>query len=130
MKLRILAAGVILAAAGTGFGCGASVASTAQLVYICQQTPCQNGQELEVFDGYGNPGFTVGEYGGVGVLGDNLTITTDVGGQFHHDMVLSFESPAAYNAHFHLPDTCTYPERWLAPLGNWHCTMAGTWKAG
>lgn len=124
---RVLAGLALLAAIGAGLGCGAAAASTPQLVYICQQVPCQNGQELEVFDGYGNPGFTVGEYGGVGVLGDNLTLSGKTRTEgFHHFVILSEQSPAGYDRLFRLPASCTPPSVWVEPGGIWKC-VAGRW---
>ena len=44
------------------------------LIYICQQAPCTNRQEFEIFDRNGAPIFSVGEYGGASVFGDDFRI--------------------------------------------------------
>jgi len=49
-------------------------AAPPQLIYMCQQAPCTNAQEFEVFDGYGAPIFSVGEYGDVGTFGTGLAV--------------------------------------------------------
>ena len=54
--------------------------SGAPLVYVCpgvqngQPQPCTNTQEFEVFDTYGYPIYSVGEFGGDGVFGANRSI--------------------------------------------------------
>lgn len=107
------------------------------LVYICQQPPCASAQEFEVFDGYGAPIMSVGEYGGLGVDGDNISVTggpgrvTQVSGNvvFWPSVVTSYESPARYLREH--PGAiqaarCMVPARWDAPGGTWKC-VSGRW---
>lgn len=47
---------------------------TQDLLQLCHALPCLNNQILEAFDGNHWPIFTVGEYGGASVLGDNFSI--------------------------------------------------------
>lgn len=66
-------------------------ASSAQLVYICQQTPCAN---FKIF-----PPSTV----------------------YRPAVTESWESPAAYDRTFRLPVSCSAPSVWIEPGGIWIC---------
>lgn len=96
-----------------------------QLVYICSQVPCADNQELEVFDTYGNPIFSVGEYGGASVFGDNFAVYAP-GNVWTPAMTVSYTSPAAYDAAHGIADSCTAPSTWMEPGGVWSC-QGSTW---
>lgn len=136
MKSRKAAvvAGIAALAAACGFGGAlAAGAATAPLVYICPDsqgtTPtCTNAQEFEVFDHNGAPIFSVPEYGGPAVFGDNLSVHgTDV---FNANTTISWESPATYYG----KKTCTQPSGgggvlWIDSASGgefWTCTQ-GVW---
>lgn len=121
-RIRGIASAVLVLA---GIGVGATGVVTAhagsrQLIYMCQQQPCKNAQEFEVFDPNGAPIFSVGEFGGDGVFGDNRNVFNrkDV---FHPALVESFTTPALYGS-----KSCAAPAVWIAPQGIWAC-KAGTW---
>ncbi len=86
-------------------------AQSPQLVYICQKVPCTNSQELEVFDNYGAPIFSVGEYGGAAVFGDNLRVYPP-GSVFNPSVTESYKPPTG---------ACVSPSIWLSPQGLWKC---------
>jgi len=100
------------------------------LVGICQQTPCTNGQELEVFDQGRAPVFSVGEYGGASVFGDNFRVwapgTSLLTGTAAD--TFSWESPGKYDHQFKLADGCTPPAMWESPQAIWACTSSHEWK--
>lgn len=95
-------------------------AATPQLVYICGQTPCTNTQELEVFDANGSPIYSVGEFGGDAVFGDNRSVFPP-NSVFHPVIVESYTDPATYAAQHKISATCTVPERWDAPTAIYVC---------
>lgn len=117
MKLAHLIAAAGLVSGGCAIGTAA--ASSPQLVYICQQQPCTNSQELQVTDPHGAPIFSVGEYGGAGVFGDNLSVYGP-GSVYAPSVVESWRSPVRAGA------SCSRPAVWIAPGGIWSC-KAGTW---
>jgi hypothetical protein len=94
-------------------------------VYVCPALPCAGGQELEVFDHNGAPIFSVGETGGAAVFGDNASVYAP-GSVTHPAVVLSWESPAAYDAKFRLPTGCVAPAIWESPADIWAC-QGGKW---
>jgi hypothetical protein len=100
------------------------------LIDICQQTPCTNRQEFETFDQNGAPIFSVGEYGGASVFGDNFRVwapgTNLVAGTAA--VTLSWESPGEYDRQFKLADGCTPPAIWESPQAIWACTSSHEWK--
>ena len=117
----------------TAPGSGASQRAHSQpqpLIDICQQAPCTNRQELEVFDQNRAPIFSVGEYGGASVFGDNLRVwapgTNLLTGTAA--VTLSWESPGKYDRQFKLADGCTPPAMWESPQGIWACTSSHEWK--
>lgn len=99
--------------------------ASGQLVRVCTRQPCPGGQELEVDDRNGAPIFSVGEYGGAAVYGDNVSVYPP-GSAYHPAIVLSWESPAAYDRQFRLPFRCTAPALWEEPAGTWTC-YHGIW---
>jgi hypothetical protein len=100
------------------------------LTYICDKLPCTNGQEFEIFDHNGAPIFSVGEYGGADVYGDNLRIWAPNTNLLTGTAAITFswESPAAYAREFNLNDQCAPPAIWESPQAIWKCTSAHTWK--
>jgi len=91
-------------------------AGSAPLVYTCTATQgtipqCQNGQELEVFDRNGAPIFSIGEYGGARVFGDNLGVVPP--GSLQPNGTLSYTDPITYDHTFHLPTSCAAPQLWI-----------------
>jgi hypothetical protein len=100
------------------------------LIDICQQAPCTNNQEFEIFDQNGAPIFSVGEYGGASVFGDDFRVwapgTNLLAGTAA--VSLSWESPGEYDRQFKLADGCTPPAIWESPQGIWACTPAHEWK--
>jgi hypothetical protein len=100
------------------------------LIDICQQAPCANGQELEIFDQGRAPIFSVGEAGGASVFGDNLRVwapgTSLLAGTAA--VTLSWESPGEYDHQFKLADGCTPPAMWESPHAIWACTSSHKWK--
>ena len=100
------------------------------LIYICQQAPCTNRQEFEIFDRNGAPIFSVGEYGGASVFGDDFRIwapgTNLLAGTAA--VTLSWESPGEYDRQFKLADGCTPPAIWESPQAIWACTSSHEWK--
>jgi hypothetical protein len=114
-----------------GSGASRPAQSTPQpLIYMCQQAPCTNAQELEVFDQGGAPIFSVGEYGGASVFGDNLRVwapgTNLLTGTAA--VTLSWESPGEYDHQFKLVEGCTPPAMWESPQGIWVCRSSHEWK--
>ena len=100
------------------------------LIDICQQAPCTNSQEFEIFDQNGAPIFSVGEYGGASVFGDDFRVwapgTNLLAGTAA--VTLSWESPGDYDHQFKLADGCTPPAIWESPQGIWACTSSHEWK--
>jgi hypothetical protein len=92
-----------------------SSASPPQLVYVCSAQPCSHSQELTVSDNRHAPIFSVGEFGGAGVFGDNFSIYAP-GRISSPVMVWSYASPAAYGK-----TSCTPPETWYSPSAIWIC---------
>jgi hypothetical protein len=137
---------VVLAALGLGAGCDSTssprapsaAAPTSQhahppprpLTDICQRAPCPDGQEFETFDQAGAPIFSVGEYGGASVFGDNLRVwapgTSLLAGTAA--VTLSWESPGEYDRQFKLANGCTPPAIWESPQAIWTCTSSHAWK--
>jgi hypothetical protein len=134
MRIRKIAAIVAFAVSTTSAGFAIASATTAHaqsnapLVYICpgvqngQQPNCQNSQEFQVFDTFGNPIYSVGEFGGDAVFGDNRSIFAP-GNVFNPVLVESYTTPAGYGR-----TTCTAPSTWIEPHGIWYCTSAGKWS--
>jgi hypothetical protein len=100
------------------------------LIDICQQAPCTNNQEFEVFDQNGAPIFSVGEYGGASVFGDDFRVWTPGTNLLAGTaaVTLSWESPGEYDHQFKLADGCTPPAIWESPQGIWACTSSHEWK--
>lgn len=100
------------------------------LVDICQRIPCPDGQEFETFDQNGSPIFSVGEYGGASVFGDNFRVwapgTNLLAGTAA--VTFSWESPGEYDRQFKLADGCTPPAIWESPQAIWTCTSSHAWK--
>jgi hypothetical protein len=100
------------------------------LIDICRQAPCTSGQELEIFAQDRAPIFSVGEYGGASVFGDNLRVwapgTSLLAGTAA--VTLSWESPGEYDHQFKLADGCTPPAMWESPHAIWACTSSHKWK--
>lgn len=126
-KLSLIIAGITLIA-GAGAGIGVAVAAPGDpLVYICPQEQgptnpnCQFSQEFEVFDHNGAPIYSIGEFGGDQVYGDNRSLFPP-GTVFNPSIVESWESPQAYGK-----KTCVAPELWIEPRNLWACTTSGTW---
>lgn len=139
MKFRkkpLMAAGAAIAVIGISAGTGAAVsAQTAPpLIYMCQgvqngQDPqCANGQEFEVFDRNGAPIYSVGEFGGDQVYGDNRRIFQP-GEVFRASMTESYTDPVTYYQQNGgtAPPPCLPGARWMYPAGDYTCTAAGTW---
>jgi hypothetical protein len=123
LLIVMIVAAVIALTLPSGHATKASAQSN--LVYICQETPCTNSQEFEVFDAYGNPIFSVGEYGGDAVFGDNSSVFAP-GNVFSPAVVTSYTTPAAYAAaHPGSPAGCTVPEMWIWPGGIDYCVNGG-----
>ena len=118
MKLASALGALVIAAGGCATGT-AMADSTPQLVYICQQQPCTNNQEIQVADDKGAPIFSVGEYGGAAVFGDNLSVYAPRQ-VYAPSVVESWRSPVRAGA------ACTRPAVWIAPGGIWSC-KAGQW---
>lgn len=102
----------------------------APLIYICKRIPCASGQEFEIFDHNGAPIFSVGEYGGADVYGDNLRIWAPNTNLLTGTAAITFswESPTAYAREFKLNDRCTPPAIWESPQAIWKCGSSHTWK--
>jgi hypothetical protein len=92
-----------------------SSASSPQLVYICSSQPCTNAQELEVFDANGAPIYSVGEFGGDAVFGDNRSVYPP-GSVTNPSVVESYTTPAGYGK-----TSCVAPEVWVSPTGIYAC---------
>lgn len=90
-------------------------ASSSQLVYICGQQPCKGAQELEVFDPHGAPIWSVGEFSGDAVFGDNRSVYPP-NTVSNPAVVESYESPVAYGK-----TSCKAPELWISPTGFYSC---------
>jgi hypothetical protein len=120
--LRWLAPFVVLLA---GYLAGRASAPPSRLVYVCSSVPCKSGQELTVFDKSGAPIWSVGEYGGAGVFGDNLKVYGPKT-LAHPAVTISWESPLAYDRKFRLPSSCSGPALWIEPGGTWQC-VADAW---
>jgi len=109
-----------------------SHAGSAPLVYVCPSVQgtapqCQNGQEFEVFDHNGAPVFSVGEYGGAAVFGDNLGVVPP--GSLRPDGTLSYTDPVTYDHTFGLSTSCTVPQLWIdAQHYRIYKCVSGTWK--
>jgi hypothetical protein len=133
MRIRKAAAIFAFAASTTGVGFAIATATAAHaqgdapLVYICPgvqngKTPsCTNGQEFEVFDTNGAPIYSVGEFGGDAVFGDNRSVYPP-GTVTDPALVESYTTPARYGK-----TTCTAPSTWIEPHGIWYCTSSGKW---
>ena len=65
--------GVIVGAVAVT-ACSHGPARGAPRIYSCDSASCANDQVFEVFDKNGAPIFSVGEYGGAGVFGDQLSV--------------------------------------------------------
>lgn len=108
--------------------CRPAQGGTVQLVRICQAVPCQNGQEFEVFDKYGNPVYSVAEFGGTAVYGDNMRVfgPKDI---YNPAVVISYTTPQSYAATFPGSNAsrCKAPAKWIAPQGTWTCNSSGYW---
>jgi len=63
----------------------AAVADSPPLVYTCQAQPCTANQEFTVSDPHGAPIFSVGEYGGAAVYGDQISVYKP--GDVYHPVV-------------------------------------------
>lgn len=118
-------------ASGTGILAGPHPDPLAQpLIEMCHQAPCTNGQEFEIFDQAGAPIFSVAEYGGASVFGDNFRVwapgTNLLTGTAA--VTLSWEPPGEYDRQFKLPDGCAPPAIWESPQGIWKCTSSHKWK--
>ncbi len=100
------------------------------LIQMCHQAPCANDQELEVFDQGGAPIFSVGQYGGASVFGDNLRVWAPGSNLLTGTaaVTLSWEPPGKYDRQFKLPGGCTPPAIWESPQGIWKCTSSHEWK--
>lgn len=92
-----------------------SSAAAPQLVYICSSQPCANAQELEVFDKNQAPVFSVGEFGGDAVFGDNRSVYPP-SSVFSPSVVESYTTPAGYGR-----TSCVSPEIWISPSGIYAC---------
>jgi hypothetical protein len=133
MRIRKAAAIFAFAASTTGVGFAIATATAAHaqsdpsLVYICpgvqngQPPNCKNDQEFEVFDTNGAPIYSVGEFGGDAVFGDNRSVFPP-GNVFDPALVESYTTPAKYGK-----TTCTAPSTWIEPHGIWYCTSSGKW---
>ena len=100
------------------------------LIDICQQAPCTNHQEFEIFDQNGAQIFSVGEYGGASIFGDDFRVwapgTNLLAGTAA--VTLSWESPGEYDRQFKLAEGCMPPAIWESPQGIWACTPSREWK--
>jgi len=113
---RTLAAiSVISAAAMAVTLTGRSSAATPQLVYICSSQPCTNAQELEVFDRNQAPIWSVGEFGGDAVFGDNRSVYPP-SSVYNPAVVESYTTPAGYGR-----TSCVAPEVWITSTGIYAC---------
>jgi hypothetical protein len=112
-----------------GYLAGHATSPSTQLVYVCGSQPCRAGQELQVVDPHGAPIWSVGEYGGAGVYGDNLKVFAPET-VFHPAVTISWESPLAYARKFRLARSCKAPALWIAPQGTWHCVSGGWAELG
>lgn len=133
MKLKfggaVILATVISTALAQAINIGepSSAQTGAPLVYICPgeqgsaAPTCTNSQEFEVFDHNGSPIFSVGEYGGSAVFGDNSSVYPP-GNVYDPSVVQSYTTPATYGS-----TSCKAPAVWIAPQGLWTCTSTGTW---
>jgi hypothetical protein len=97
-----------------------SSAAAPPLVYTCSAQPCVNAQELEVSDANGAPVFSVGEYGGDAVFGDNRSVFPP-SSVFNPSVVESYTDPATNARTHNLPGTCVAPEAWISPSGIYAC---------
>jgi hypothetical protein len=107
------------------FFVGRASSPSSQLVYECGSQPCRGGQEFLVVDKNGAPIWSVGEYGGASVFGDNLKVYAPKR-IFHAAVTISWEPPTAYDRKFRLATSCRPPGLWIAPQGTWHC-VSGSW---
>lgn len=132
--MRIGTVAAIAALAITAGSIGSVIASATSaraqsdppLVYICpslqgQTTNCANDQEFEVFNTYGDPIYSVGEFGGDGVFAGNRSIYAP-GNLTNPALVESYTTPASYGS-----TTCVAPSTWIEPHGIWYCDSAGKW---
>jgi hypothetical protein len=108
-----------------GYLAGRTTSPSTRLVYVCGSQPCRAGQEFEVVDSHGAPIWSVGEYGGAGVFGDNLKVYAPRN-VFHPAVTISWEPPLAYDKKFKVTAKCKAPALWIAPQGTWHC-VSGQW---
>lgn len=117
-------------------------ATNGDLVYVCTRTPCSNAQEFEVFDGNGAPIYSIGEYGGDAIFGDNRSDFEVVpgfqaAGEPDPGTVWSYTTPAAYAAGDDgTYKSCTAPPfnsaeaghlTWIYPGGVLECGKDGVW---
>jgi hypothetical protein len=133
MRSKFVWAGISIIIAGTAVtGLTVAMDSTAAaqstpLIYECSATPCTNNQEFEVFDGDGNPIYSVGETGGDAVFGDNRSVFAP-GSVYNPSIVESYTTPAEYAAtHSGDLSTCVAPALWISPTGLYTCDSAGAW---
>ena len=125
-KLAAVALAVTVPSAVAAVTAAPHAAAASPLVYVCTAQPCAGAQEFEVFDAYGNPVYSVGEYGGDAVFGDNRSVFAP-GSVTRPVLVESFASPAVYAKDEHVKAACRAPETWIEPHGIWYCTSSGTW---
>lgn len=111
---------MVVAIAATASSISAAKASSPQLVYICGQQPCTNAQEFEVFDNKGAPIFSVPEYGGPSVFGDNYNVYAP-GSIYSPAVTIGYQPPATYDKAHGLPTTCRSPATFIEPHGIWGC---------
>jgi hypothetical protein len=111
---------LLVGGGAAAFFAGQATATPPQLVYICTATPCTNAQEFAVFDANGAPIYSVGEFGGDGVFGDNRSVFAP-GTVVNPAVVNSYTDPATYDSTHGRPSTCVPPVVWLEPHGLWHC---------
>lgn len=100
---------------------GGTIHNSPPLVYSCTKVAhCIDGQEFSIADAKDAPIFTVPEFGGPAVMGDNLRIfgPDDI---YLPSLVLSYTSPAAYDAYYRVDSVCIMPSVWFSPVGIWHC---------
>lgn len=132
-----IAIGMLCVVVGTIFTTWqATLASTSRanapgdpLVYVCSsvQGPaapvCASNQELEVFDHNGAPIWSVGEFGGDAVYGDNRSVFAP-GDIFNAAVTISYASPAAYDSAHKLSTSCKTGTVWVEPHGIWSCRLS------
>lgn len=124
----LLPAAVVLTVVGLGVVSPPAHAGSVSPVYVCSAFPCTNSQTLETFDHNGAPIFSVPEYGGPAVYGDNFRVFAP-GADIRNTAQVTFSgmTPAAYNAYNNHANTCnTAGARWIEPGGDWVCE-SGLW---